>query len=595
MKVKQIMSNIKEIFLIIVTQNPLYLLYSSLQIVTSIIQPFISIFLIKYMLDALEQKVSFGNSVTMILLFLAIGLVVGNLKIIADNYTKLYAKNQMIPMSMMFCKKSIEMDYQNLENPVVSNEMNRAINVLLNKDHLEYYLGSINKICISFGQLIITMIIMSQLNSFILLTILLITVFNYFINLTAQKKKYKIQKELAPVDREWKYLRSLTHDASFGKAIRIYDLNHFLMRKIEMNRDRLIAIKKRMANRDFNSSFFIDLLNFAEEIIIFLWLVFSVIYNGLSLGNFSVMFNASQQLTESFSALSNGFVRLYENNNYINDFFSFLRREERLRSNDGAHIDKESGLGILELDNVSFKYPGSERYAVKNLSLTIKPGERITIVGDNGAGKTTIVKLIMRLYDVTEGEIRYNGLNIKGYDYDEYLSMISTVFQDFKIFSTSVYENIALDGYEESEIEKIDEILKSCGLMDKVKSLPNGGETILSRVYDHDGVELSEGQKQSVVLGRALYKDSPIVILDEPTASLSPMAERDLYTHFDHLVQGKMAIYISHRLSSAQISDKICVIHEGMLAEYGSHEELMKLEGMYANMFMLQSKYYETV
>jgi ABC-type multidrug transport system fused ATPase/permease subunit len=583
----------RKIFSIIVTQNPRYLLYSMLQIITSIIEPFISIFLIKYMLDALDQEVSFETGVGKILLFLAIGLIVGNLKIIADNFTKLYAKNQMIPMSMLFCKKSIEMDYQNIENPVISNEMNRAINVLLNKDSLERYLGSINSICIALGQLIITMMIMSQLNYFILITILAITVGNYFINLTSEKQKYKIQREIAPIDREWKYLRSLTHDVSFGQAIRIYNLNYFLLQKIDHNRNRFMAIKKRMLNRDFSRSLFVDILNLVQEIIIFVWLVFSVIYNQLSLGNFSIMFNASQQLTESFSGLSNAFVKLYENDNYINDYFSFLQREDHIRGTNGVHINQNSGVGDLQFHHVSFKYPGSERYTIQNLNLTIKHGERISIVGDNGAGKTTIVKLIMRLYDVTEGEITYNGVNIKQYDYDDYLAMISTVFQDFKIFATSIYENIALDRYEESEIHKLDQILESCGLTDKVQSLPGGGQTILSYVYDHEGIELSEGQKQSVALGRAIYKDSPIVILDEPTASLSPMAERDLYTSFDSLIEGKMAIYISHRLSSAQISDKICVIQEGMLAEYGSHEELMNLKGIYANMFALQSKYYE--
>ncbi|MNJ44085.1 Lipid A export ATP-binding/permease protein MsbA [compost metagenome] len=413
------------------------------------------------------------------------------------------------------------------------------------------------------------------------------------INLTSERQKYKIQREIAPIDREWKYLRSLTHDVSFGQAIRIYNLNQFLLQKIDSNRNRFMAIKKRMLNRDFSRSLFVDVLNFAQEIIIFVWLVFSVIYNQLSLGNFSIMFNASQQLTESFSGLSNAFVKLYENDNYIHDYFSFLQREDHIRKTNGVHIDQKSGVGTLQFHNVSFKYPGSERYTIQNLNLTIKHGERISIVGDNGAGKTTIVKLIMRLYDVTEGEITYNGVNIKQYDHDDYLAMISTVFQDFKIFATSIYENIALDRYEEKEIQKLDQILENCGLTDKVQSLPGGGQTILSYVYDHEGVELSEGQKQSVALGRAIYKDSPIVILDEPTASLSPMAERDLYTSFDGLIEGKMAIYISHRLSSAQISDKICVIQEGMLAEYGSHEELMNLKGIYANMFALQSKYYE--
>ncbi|GJM68507.1 hypothetical protein HMSSN036_07230 [Paenibacillus macerans] len=349
MQGKRIIGNIREVFTIIVRHNPLYLLFSMLQIATTIIQPFISIFLIKYMLDALDHRVSYVHNVRIILLFLAVSVVNSNLKIIADNFTKLYAKNQMIPMSMMFCKKAVEMDYRNIENPAVADEINRAVNVLLNKDHLEYYLGSINRICISFCQLLITMLIMSKMNVFVLITVILVTVLNYLIHLRAQEHNYETQKEVAPVDREWMYLTSLTHDSAFGKAVRVYGLDHFLMRKIENNRRRFMAIKKRMANRDLSSSFWVDVLNVAEEIIIFLWLVFSVIYNGLSLGNFSVIFNVSQQLTESFSALSNSLVNLYQSNNYINDFFSFLQREEQLRKSGGEHIDRESGTGVLEL------------------------------------------------------------------------------------------------------------------------------------------------------------------------------------------------------------------------------------------------------
>lgn len=215
------------------------------------------------------------------------------------------------------------------------------------------------------------------------------------------------------------------------------------------------------------------------------------------------------------------------------------------------------------------------------------------IVGENGAGKTTLVKLIMRLYDTTEGEILYNGVNVKDYDYNEYMKHFSAVFQDFHIFDISVYENILFGGANDPEKRcQGDELIKHTGLKERVESMDRKGDTVLTRRLEGDGTNLSLGQQQMLAFARAVYKDGGTLVMDEPTASLSSLAESRLYQQFQELSKGKTAVFVSHRLSSSSFCDKICVLANGEIAEYGTHRELMQQDGIYADMYRLQAQYY---
>lgn len=292
-------------------------------------------------------------------------------------------------------------------------------------------------------------------------------------------------------------------------------------------------------------------------------------------------------------------MALYRNDKYITDFFVFLERPSRLREREkllpsGIEPPKlPTEPGRIELRNVSFTYPGTEHQIIKNVSLTIEPGERLMIVGENGAGKTTLVKLMMRLYDATEGEILYNGINIKDYEYDSYMKHFSEVFQDFHIFDISVYENILFgDSVDGEKRLRGDELLQHTGLKERVHSMVNRGDTILTRRLEEGGTNLSLGQQQMLAFARSVYKNGGTIVMDEPTASLSSLAESRLYQKFQELSQGKTAIFVSHRLSSSSFCDRICVLAGGQVAEYGTHRELMEQGGIYADMYRLQAQYY---
>lgn len=247
----------------------------------------------------------------------------------------------------------------------------------------------------------------------------------------------------------------------------------------------------------------------------------------------------------------------------------------------------------IEFRNVSFRYPGSSVYALKNFSLRLRIGERMAVVGRNGSGKTTMIKLLSRLYDPTEGEILLNGIDIRKFDYHEYMQLVSIVFQDFSLFSFSLARNVATS--EEYDAEKVKKCLIQAGFSERLSELPDGIETIIGKEWEDRGIHLSGGERQKIAIARALYKDSPFILLDEPTASLDPLAEFEVYSAFQEMVGSKTAIYISHRLSSCRFCNDIVVFDEGQIVQRGSHEQLMQqTDGLYHSLWMAQAEYYKS-
>lgn len=320
-----------------------------------------------------------------------------------------------------------------------------------------------------------------------------------------------------------------------------------------------------------------------------MFLGYRVLVTGdMNLADFSTYALAVRTFSSSMNQMFQSCGEIEKNAMHLKDYFEFLQIESKF-VNTGKEVDGQGGYEI-RFENVSFKYPDMEEYALQNVNLSIRNGEKLSIVGENGSGKTTFVKLLTRLYDPTEGNIYLNGVNIKEIAYDEYLNIFSTVFQDFKIYAFTINENITM--FEESETQKPETILGQLGLLEKIHNQKKGLDTYIYRVYDEEGIELSGGQNQKLAIARAIYKDAPIVIMDEPTAALDPRAESEIFADFNQMVEGKTAIYISHRLSSCLLSDHIAVFEKGQLVEYGQHKELMDRQGKYYDLFSLQAKYY---
>ena len=274
---------------------------------------------------------------------------------------------------------------------------------------------------------------------------------------------------------------------------------------------------------------------------------------------------------------------------YYKDYADYMALPEAMRQKAALPMMKETAHEI-EFRGVSFCYPSRTEYALQDVNLTIKPTEHIAVVGENGAGKPTFVKLLLRLYDVTEGQILLDGRDIREYPYDEYMKMFSAVFQDYRIFACSVEENVAFENIDRGRVRKA---LKEAGVYECVEKLPNKEQTIMMKEFESSGVELSGGERQKVAIARAIYKDAPIAILDEPTAALDPLAEHEIYSNFNQFAGQKTCIYISHRMSSSKFCDRILVFSQGRIVESGSHRELMKKQGLYYEMYRVQASYYK--
>lgn len=328
--------------------------------------------------------------------------------------------------------------------------------------------------------------------------------------------------------------------------------------------------------------------------VLFIGLVYVFVCLKASTGAFGV--GSVTQYIGAITALSQGLSQMLNvcgemrvNGMHLRTVFEFLDKPNHMVLGEREVPDKKEGYQI-EFRDVSFRYPGADTDALSHVSLTFSAGEKLALVGRNGSGKTTFIKLLCRLYEPTEGAIYLNGVDIKEYDYTSYLAIFSVVFQDFQLFGFPLGQNIAA-GYDYDK-ERAERCLEQAGFAERLQTLPKGLETYLYSILDKDGVSFSGGEEQKVAIARALYKDSGVMILDEPTAALDPLAEEDIYTRFNQMVSGKSAIYISHRLSSCRFCDRIAVFSEGKMVQYGNHDELVNVEGHYGELWEAQAQYY---
>ena len=323
----------------------------------------------------------------------------------------------------------------------------------------------------------------------------------------------------------------------------------------------------------------------------YLFVALKTYIGAFGLGGFIKYQFCIARIVESAEIFSSAISDLRTNNDYLEIFFDYLDTPTEMHYGTIPTEKRMDNKYDIEFHNVSFKYPNTENYAIRNLNLKFKVGDRTAVVGMNGSGKTTMIKLLCRLYDPTEGKITLNGIDIQKYDYEDYLDLFSVVFQDFRLFSFSVGENVSAEvDYNE---EKVWSSLEKAGMLERVKQMPKGLKTPVYKDFEEEGVEISGGEAQKLAIARALYKDAAFVILDEPTASLDPIAEHEIYSRFNDMVKDKTAVYISHRLSSCRFCDRILVFDDGQLVQDGSHEKLLENSaGKYSELWNAQAQYY---
>ncbi len=422
----------------------------------------------------------------------------------------------------------------------------------------------------------------------IFVSIAVMSVIILVLALKMNKMWFKASDEYSRLDRIFYYFLNMFSDYNTGKEIRLYKEQNLIERtatnKILTDGERVL--KKASSNSAISSSF-VAILGAVVGFGIYLFIGVKGLYGLFSIGSLVLYCGSFMQIINGIMKMAATFGKTEEMVPLVNYYFEIMNTKDEMTYG-GKELDSDKFE--IEFKNVFFKYPGDENYSLKNINLKINNGVHLAVVGRNGSGKTTFIKLMCRLYDATEGEILINGINIKEYSKESIMNLYSVVFQDFKIFSTTLAQNISAN--ENYDFEKLFMSLEQANIKDRVLKMENKENTYLYKDLDKSGVEISGGEAQKLALARALYKDAPIVILDEPTAALDPIAESEIYSRFNSFVQSKTAIYISHRLSSCVFCNNIVVFDKGKLVEYGTHKELLNENGVYNKLWNSQAKYY---
>ena len=496
-------------------------------------------------------------------------------------------------MMLMMNRKAMKIDFEHLENPDVMDCYQKAQNASNdNNNGIEGMMRESTRLLESVTTVLLGMGILSTLNVWLVLLMVGIAVINFLIvNRTNRITKMRVWDPLATWWRKRWYMQNVTTNFEAAKDIRMFGLREWLKGKYEeLNKTRYEA-QKVNATFWFWTSISGNVFWCLSQILVYWWLVRAMVNGELTIGNFTLYLASAATFFEFVSTLLNGVAGVMARSREVDDFRSFLDFDGGDTKTSGKELPKTESYEFV-FENVSFKYPKAERYALKNLNLTLKAGERLAVVGLNGAGKSTMIKLLLRLYEPTEGRILLNGVDVREYNKESYYDAFAPVFQQVELFAFPMEENVSMKEPERTDGEKAKECLVAAGLGEKIASLPNGTKTELLKIVYDDGVDLSGGEKQKLALARALYKDAPVVVLDEPTAALDALAEAKLYEDFDKLIGGKTAVYISHRLSSTQFCGHVAMFAEGEMVEYGTHEALMEKNGAYAEMFKIQAQYY---
>lgn len=405
----------------------------------------------------------------------------------------------------------------------------------------------------------------------------------------AQKQKEIFDTHTGVENKLSYFMTQVYGNVKAAKIIRIYGMEEMIFENTMINQDQSKDYFSKMCDTSLHENDANKILSSFFTIASYLLVSIKAVTGAISIGAFTRYAGALNQFGNACFTIISSHGELRKICTYMEQFLAFLDTES-LHGGGSIPIEKrEDGEYELAFENVSFRYPGSDKLVLKDVNCRFKIKGKLAVVGKNGAGKTTFIKLLCRLYEPTTGRITLNGIDIKKYSEEEYRQLFSVVFQDFKLFALPVWENITA-GFERQE-ERIKEALRQADAINLVSKMPNGLDTFLYKNLE-DGVEISGGEAQKLALARALYKDAPIVILDEPTAALDPKAEADIYARFNQMVEGKTSIYISHRMSSCRFCDEIIVFEDGRIAERGSHEELLAAGANYARMWNAQAKYY---
>ncbi len=578
------MKNIFKFFILTAKTAPSFiaiLLFSSLSKASLVI---FNSFTPMILLNAIQTK-ELDTIIKSILFIAIINLIIALLISITNNVLESSQAKTNFKLYNVINKKISKLEYKCLENPYYLDLKERAIFAFQNQNIPYLMMYTFSTVITSIITIVTSIIILLNLGVIIFLIILIVLVLNIVIQFSNNKITKKFYDDIIPNNRVFNYYLDVTLNKKYAKDIRLFNNTDFFINKLDNFTSEIQTTVNDWYMNNAKISIFKQMLLGLSSFGIYLFVSYKTIVNKLGISTYSLYLSTSISLVSSVNDLSKSLIDCALLSKVADPFFELLNIEETA-SNSKLKLDE---VNSIEFDDVSFKYPNTDNYILKNISFKINKGEQISIVGLNGAGKTTLVKLLCKFYEPTTGNILINDININEYNTDLFNEEVATVFQDFNIFNYSIKDNVCNFDYNK---EKFEDVISKVGLTEFINSLPKKEETNLGKDYDKDATELSGGQLQKLSIARALYKDSSLIILDEPTASLDPIAEAQVFEDFNKLVNNKTALYISHRMSSSVFCDKVLVINNNKIEDFDTHNNLMKKDSLYKDLFNKQKDNY---
>ncbi len=550
------------------------------------------IWFLKALLDVLENKGSFKQFAMIVAAFAVAGVASKAIDCLTDYFVSTQAKVFYKNFNKMIFKKAVEVDMACFEDPDFYDKYKRATEIV-SDSHYDWFSYRISTIIAGgfTGVFLVAYVVSLDPKILLILFSMIVVVIMQAIKGKVEVKK---DKEMTPHKRSKDYVKRTVFLREFAKDMRTSGIFNVMQsrftRAVTRNREIIKKYGKKMAFIEVMSGLFGTSFPVVASYIYASYRF--AIKRNLSISNFSVIMTAMGNLKDVFNDLGDAFGSISKEAKYFGNLREFMEYEPKVVG--GGKIADE--LETLEFKDVSFTYPSAEKPSLENVNLKINKGETVAVVGKNGAGKTTFVKLLLRFYDPSSGVILYNGVDIREYDIKSLRDRLATVFQDYKVFALSVGENVLCREVEnDGDTEKIIEAIKNSGAYDCVNALPQKEKTVLTREFDEKGTGLSGGEQQKIAAARMFARDFDLAILDEPSSALDPIAEYKMYESLIAATQDKTVVYISHRLSSAVLSDKIYVFANGTVAEEGTHESLLNAHGIYSEMFTLQASSYQSL
>lgn len=547
-----------------------------------------NILFLKILLSIIDRKGSFEEYFRSLLLFLGVSVFLKAVNWLSNYMRQAATKNVLKGLNNLVFRKAISLDVSCYEDPAFYDKYQRATNVL-SWSYFDAICSCVSVIIGNTAALLLVIGTVTAIDPMYLLFLLPVALV-FVIEIIKSKLVYKRDLEMTKNNRVKAYIQRTVFLKDFSKDMRTSNIFAVLMHRFKAAIDANVLILKKYGVKLFLFSMVSSLFSeFIPIIGTYAFAGYQFIYkSNLTISGFSVVLSSINSVRESIMPIVNNFEMITQMAYYFQNLRDFFDYEPKVENGKQECVEFQS----LEFKNVSFRYPSAEKNSLTDVSFKINRGETVALVGVNGAGKSTIVKLLLRFYDATEGEILLNGRNIKEYDLASLRRSYGAVFQDYRNFAVSVFENIMCHECTDEEKKIAQKALMQSGIWDKISGLPKGGDTVITKEFEKDGIGLSGGENQKVSVARLFAKDFQFAVLDEPSSALDPIAEYKMYENLIEVTKDKTVMYISHRLSSAVLSDKIIVISGGGVIETGSHKELLSSGGEYSRMFTLQASSY---